>query len=148
MPHTYTNFIFHVVFATKERAPLITNELKPRLYEYLGGTIRGLDGILLEIGGIKDHIHLLIKLKPTIKFSDFMRELKANSSTWANRLTNGRVEWQNGYGAFTVGETQIEIVRRYIKNQEIHHAKLSFDDEFKDMLNRSGIDFDEKYLWR
>jgi REP element-mobilizing transposase RayT len=148
MPHTYTNFIYHVIFATKERAPFITNELKPRLYEYLGGTIRGLDGILLEIGGINDHIHLLIKLKPTIKFSDFMRELKANSSAWANRITNGSFEWQNGYGAFTVGETQIEIVRRYIRNQEIHHAKLSFDDEFKDMLNRSGIDFDEKYLWR
>jgi REP element-mobilizing transposase RayT len=77
MPHTYTNFIYHVVFAAKERFPLITNELKPRLYDYLGGTIRGLDGILLEIGGTNDHVHILIKLKPIIKFSDFMRELKA-----------------------------------------------------------------------
>jgi REP element-mobilizing transposase RayT len=91
MPHTYTNLIYRIVFATKERFPFITSELKPRLYEYLGGTIRGLGAVLLEIGGLNDHIHLLVKLKPTIKFSDFMRELKANSSAWANRITNGRV---------------------------------------------------------
>jgi len=148
MPHTYTNLIYHIVFATKERIPFITNELKPRLYEYLGGIIRGLDGVLLEIGGMSDHLHLLIKLKPTVRFSDFMRELKTNSSVWANRITNGKFEWQNGYGAFTVGKTQVEAVCRYIQNQEAHHAKTSFDDEFKDLLNRSGAEFDERYLWK
>jgi len=148
MPHTYTNLIYHIIFATKERSPFITSELKPRLYDYLGGTVRGLEGVLLEIGGTNDHIHLLIKLKPTVKFADFMRELKANSSAWANRTTNRRFEWQNGYGAFTVGETQIENVSRYIKNQEKHHSKMNFEDEFKDLLSRSGIDFDERFLWR
>jgi putative transposase len=147
MPHTYTNFIYHVVFGAKERFPLITNELKPRLYDYLGGTIRGLDGILLEIGGTNDHVHLLIKLKPTIKFSDFMRGLKTNSSAWANKITNGRFEWQDGYGAFTVAEPQVENVRRYIQNQEAHNARINFEDEFKDLLKKSGIEFDGRFLW-
>lgn len=148
MPHTYINFTYHVVFATKERFPFITKDLKPRLYDYLGGTIRGLDGILLEIGGTNDHVHLLVNLKPTTKFSDFMRELKSNSSAWANRITNGRFEWQDGYGAFTVGKSQIEGVRRYIQNQEQHHARVNFEEEFKDLLSKSGIEFDERFLWR
>ncbi len=101
MPHTYTNFLYHIVFSTKERLPLITRELKPRLYDYIGGTVRGLGGIQFEIGGVADHVHILIKFKPTLKFSDLMRELKANTSRWANKA-NGRFEWRDGYGAFTV----------------------------------------------
>lgn len=148
MPHTYTNFLYHIVFSTKERLPLINKELKPRLYDYFGGTVRGLGGIQIEIGGISDHLHILLKLKPTIKFSDFMRELKSNTSKWANEITNGRFEWQDGYGAFTIGESQIENVRRYIQNQEKHHRRISFEEEFKELLRKSGIDFDEKFLWR
>jgi putative transposase len=114
MPHTYTNLLYHIVFSTKERLPLITKEFKPRLYEYVGGTVRGLGGIQLEIGGVSDHAHILVKLKPTMGVSDFLRELKAGTSKWANDITNGRFEWQDGYGAFTVGESQVDGVRRYI----------------------------------
>jgi len=147
MPHTYTNFLYHIVFSTKERIPFIVDELKPRLYDYIGGTIRGLDGVLLEIGGMPDHVHLLTKIKPTVKFSDFMRDLKANTSKRANEITNGRFEWQDGYGAFTVGESQVESVRRYIQNQQEHHRGTSFEDEFKDLLHKSGVEYDERFLW-
>ncbi len=126
MPHTYSNLIFHLVFATKDRQPLITRELKPRLYDYLGGTVRGLGGILVEIGGIVDHVHMLVILKPTILLSDFMRELKSSSSKWANQITGGKFEWQNGYGAFTVGRSQIASVSKYIQNQENHHGRVDF----------------------
>lgn len=148
MPHTYSNLIFHIVFSTKDRRPLITTELRSRLYEYIGGTVRGLGGILIEIGGVSDHVHLLVILKPKIFLPDFMRELKSCSSKWANELTEGKFAWQNGYGAFSVGKSQIPSVQRYVRNQEVHHQKLDFRAEFIQMLESSGIEFDEQYLWR
>ena len=147
MPHTYSNLIFHLVFSTKDRKPLITPELQHRLYDYLGGTIRGLGGILVEVGGIADHVHMLVILKPTILLSDFMREMKSSSSKWANQITGGKFEWQNGYGAFTVGRSQIATVRKYIQNQETHHRIVDFRGEFVEMLNKADIDHDERYLW-
>lgn len=148
MPHTYSSLFFHIVFSTKQRFPLITSALKPRLYDYFGGTIRGLGGVLIEIGGTADHVHILINIKPTIKLSDFMREVKSSTSKWANEITDGKFEWQIGYGAFTVSVSQIDAVRRYIQNQEKHHAKMIFEDEFKNLLHLSKVEFDEKYLWR
>ena len=148
MPHTYTNLLFHVIFATKERYPFIVKDLQPRFYEYSGGTIRGLGGISLEIGGIEDHVHFLVKLKPTMNISKFLQDLKPNITNWAKREVHPKFEWQIGYGAFTIGESQIENVRRYIQNQETHHKNLSFDDEFKDLLRLANMDFDEKFLWK
>ena len=148
MPHTYSNLLFHIVFSTKDRLPLITSSLRPRLYEYMGGTIRGLGGCLIEIGGISDHVHILINIKPTARLSDFMRELKSSSSKWANEVTNGNFEWQTGYGVFTVSMSQIDAVQRYIQNQERHHVGINFEDEFKNLLHLSKTEFDEKYLWR
>lgn len=148
MPHTYTNFLYHIVFSTKERYPFIKNESKPRLYDYIGGTIRGLGGICLEIGGVDDHVHLLVKLKPTVGVPKFLQELKPNATNWAKRELHPKFEWQDGYGGFTVGESQIEGVRRYIQNQERHHKKFTYEDEFKDLLRKSKIEFDEKYLWK
>jgi hypothetical protein len=126
---------------------MITAEFRPRLYDYLGGTIRGLDGISLEIGGIEDHVHLLIKLKPTHRFSDFMRDFKSDTSVWAKKITDGNFEWQNGYAAFSVGESQVKSVRRYIQKQETHHAEVSFESEFKYLLKKSGHEVDERFLW-
>jgi putative transposase len=144
---SYTNFLFHIVFGTKGRYPFITNELKPRLHEYLGGTVRGLGGIAFEINGMNDHVHLLVKVKPTMKFSDFVRDVKANSSKWANEITNGRFAWQRRYGAFTVSESQFEIVRNYIRNQEEHHKKFDFRQEFESLLKANNIEVDE-YVWK
>jgi REP element-mobilizing transposase RayT len=148
MPHTYTNLLYHIVYSTKERYPFISKELRPRLYDYLGGTIRGLGGIALEIGGIEDHVHLLVKLKPTMAVSKFLQDLKSNTSSWGKQNLHSKFEWQDGYGAFTVGESIIKSVKRYIQNQEEHHMKFDFETEFKSLLEMSGIEFDEKYLWR
>lgn len=144
---SYTNFLYHIVFGTKGRLPLITNELKPRLHEYLGGTVRGLDGIAFEINGMNDHVHLLVKVKPTVKFSDFIRDLKANSSKRVNEISAGRFAWQRRYGAFTVSESQFEMVRDYIRNQEKHHKKFDFKQEFESLLKANNIEIDE-YLWK
>ena len=110
--------------------------------------MRGLGGILVEIGGVSDHVHILVILKPTISLADFMRELKSCSSKWANEVGGGKFEWQKGYGAFTVGKSQVPNVRRYIRNQEEHHRKVDFRAEFLDLLERAGVDHDEKDLWR
>jgi REP element-mobilizing transposase RayT len=144
---SYTNLLYHIVFATKERAPLIIAELRPLLHEYLGGTARGLGGAALAVGGIADHVHLMVKIKPTIAVSEFIKQLKANSSGWANKQTRGRFAWQSRYGAFSVSESQIEKVRAYILRQEEHHRRVPFEEEFKALLLAHRIEFDERYLW-
>ena len=144
---SYTNLLYHVVYATKERTPLITAVLRPRLHEYLGGTVRGLEGIPIEINGMSDHVHLLVKLRPTISVSELLNKLKSNSSGWAKRETKGRFSWQSRYAAFTVSESQVENVRLYIRNQEKHHHKMSFEGEYKALLREHHLDFDEAHLW-
>jgi len=145
---SHTNLIYHIVFATKERAPLITAELKPRLHQYRGGIVHGLEAIPIEINGMADHVHILAKLRPTISLSEFMSKLKSNSSGWAKRQTKGRFAWQSRFAAFTVSESQVGRVRRYIRNQEEHHRRQSFDGELKSILKANRIDFDERNLWR
>jgi putative transposase len=150
MPQSYTNLIYHIVYSTKERQPLITNDLQPRLYDYIGGMIRKRGGICLEIGGMSDHVHILAKLKPDKALSDVLRDLKANSTGWMHDVFPEMKDftWQRGYGAFTVSSSQVEKVRQYIANQEEHHKKLgSFRDEFIKLLIANEIEFDEKYLW-
>lgn len=124
MPHTYSNLWFHLVFGTKERRPHIAEAWRPRLHEYLDGTIRGLDATALEVGGVEDHVHLLVRLKPVHRIDYFLRDLKADSSGWIHKQRLSAVfTWQRGYGAFTVSESQIGNVRRYIANQEEHHRR-------------------------
>lgn len=144
---SHTNLLYHIIFATKERAPLITHALLPALHEYLGGTVRGLNGTALEVGGVADHVHLLVILPPTIAVSNFMSKLKSNSSSWAKAKTNGRFAWQDRYGAFTVSESQVKRVRDYIRNQEAHHHRATFADEYVALLRAHHIEFDETHLW-
>jgi putative transposase len=144
---SYTNFLYHIVFGTKRRLPLISKELKPELHKYLGGTVRGIGGIALEINGMADHVHLLVKLKPTIAFSDFLRDLKSNTSSWAKENGVRKFTWQRRYGAFTVSESQMQVVRQYIKNQERHHKKFDFKTEFETLLRSNGIAIDE-FVWQ
>ena len=149
MPRSYTNLIYHIVFSTRDRKPLISPDRQERLYDYIGGTIRGLGGILLAINGTSDHAHLLAKLRPDKSVSDVLRDLKSNSSGWMHSVFPAASDfsWQNGYGAFTVSASQVESVRRYIANQEQHHSKNSFEDEFVGLLRKNEIEFDVKYLW-
>ncbi len=148
MSQSFTNLIYHIVFSTKNRQPLIIGEIKPRLYEYIGGILRNKGGIALEIGGMNDHLHVLAKLRPDDSLSNVLRDLKANSSGWLHKVFPELKDfsWQNGYGAFTVSASQIEVVRRYIANQEKHHTKFTFRDEFIKLLRANKIEFDEKYL--
>jgi len=103
--------------------------------------------IAFEINGINDHVHLLVKIPPTVKFSDFLRDLKANSSKWVNESVSGKFAWQRRYGAFTVSESQFQIVRNYIRTQEEHHKKFDFKQEFESLLKANNIEID-KYLWK
>jgi len=146
---TFTKLVYHVVFSTKHRQPSIHESFQKRLYEYIGGIIRGQNGHLIEIGGIEDHIHLLANLSPTKSISDSVREIKANASKWANELSDltQRFEWQKGYGIFTVSYSQVDSVRYYIQNQQEHHKTKSFEEEYIAFLKLHQIAFDRKYLF-
>jgi REP element-mobilizing transposase RayT len=144
---SYTNLLVHIVFGTKGRLPIINAEIRPRLHSYIGATVRGLGGTALEINGIHDHVHILLKLKPTILLSDFVRDLKSNTSTWAKDNGVPKFAWQRRYGALTVSESQAADVRNYIRNQERHHKKFDFKTEFETMLASNGIPIDE-FTWQ
>jgi REP element-mobilizing transposase RayT len=149
MPSTYTNLLYHIVFSRKQRIPLITDELKEELYRYIGGIVRAEGGVLLEIGGTKDHAHLLVKFKPAVSVSEMLAKIKANSSKWVNdhKMKFRKFGWQEGYAAFTVSESQAPPVRDYIRNQEEHHRRQTYQDEVVALLQRHGIEYDPQYLW-
>jgi|ERR1051325_2839151 REP element-mobilizing transposase RayT len=148
MSDSYTNLLYHIVFSTKERRPLITPECEPRLHEYIGGIIRGVGGISLELNGTVDHIHLLAKLRPDEALSNVLRKLKANATGWMHDVFPALNEfcWQRGYGAFTVSQSNVEEVREYIRRQKQHHARISFRDEFIQFLKANGITYDERFV--
>ena len=148
MSQSYTNLLYHLIFSTKERRPIITLDYKPQLYDYIGGIIRGLGGISLGIGGVADHVHVLAKLGPTRALSDVLRDLKANASGWMHDVFPEMRDfsWQRGYGAFTVSQSNVVGVQRYIADQEDHHKRVSSRDEFIQFLKVNGIEYDERYL--
>ena len=149
MPQSFVSLHCHLVFSTKHRAPMIDDDLQSRLFEYIGGTARGLNSVLLDAGGIADHVHLLVSLNKEIALSDYMREIKAESSKWIHETFPERSEfaWQAGYGAFAVSYSQIDRVKEYIANQPEHHRKRTFQQEFVSMLKKHHIPFEEQYLW-
>ena len=143
---SHTHFLYHIVFGTKGRLPLI-GEWEPELYRYLAGIIKNHRGEAIEIGGMPDHVHLLVRLDQKTFFPDFMRELKASSSRWSRRHHDDAFAWQRRYGAFTVSESASVAVRTYIRNQKTHHRKRSFEEEYRSFLERHRIEFDERYIW-
>ena len=149
MPNTYTQLYVHVVFAVKGRANLISEQWKTRLLEYITGIIRKKNQKLMAINSVPNHLHLLIGLKPDCKLSDLMRDVKANSSRFINheKLVLGNFEWQQGFGAFSVGQSQIQRVVDYILKQEYHHRKKAFRDEYTELLKSYQVDFDSNYLF-
>ena len=148
MATTFANLLYHVVYSTKDRVPLIREDLRGPLYEYIGGIIRGEGGILLEAGGVSDHIHLLAKFKTSLAVAAMVQKIKGKSSKWVNDQPGRRerFDWQEGYGAFSVSESLVQKVRRYIKTQEEHHRKVSFKDELIAILKKNKIPYDERYL--
>jgi REP element-mobilizing transposase RayT len=148
MASSLTNLLYHIVFSTKARVPLIADDLREPLYEYIGGILRGQRGALLEIGGMPEHVHLLVKLKADVSVATAVRLVKTNSSGWINenRKIQGRFEWQAGYFGVSVSESRVADLRRYIQTQKEHHARFSFEDELKKLAQKHRIAFDEKYL--
>ena len=148
MPESYTNLLYHLVFSTKDRRPLITPDYEGRLYDYIGGTVRKLGGVSLELNGTADHVHLLTKLRPERALSEILRELKAGATGWMHDVfpTLKSFSWQRGYGAFTVSQSHVESVRRYIARQKQHHQKISFRDEFIEFLKVNAIKYDERFI--
>jgi REP element-mobilizing transposase RayT len=144
MSSTYLSLHYHLVFSTKHRASTIAAPWRERLHDYLGGTIRGLDGFPQGVGGVADHVHLLVGLKATHCLPDVLRELKKASSVWVrDEIGLKDFAWQEGYAAFTVSPPARPAIKKY---QEAHHRMQPYRDELVAMLRRAGVDFDPKYL--
>ncbi|MFN0138592.1 MAG: IS200/IS605 family transposase [Pyrinomonadaceae bacterium] len=148
MAHTYSNIVYHIVFSTKDRLPLMTKERRSELFAYIGGLVKEKNGKLLIINGMDDHVHLLVMLPATICISDAMRFIKANSSRWMKERFGKPFAWQTGFGVFSVSRSGVETVAKYIRDQEIHHRKFDFRTEFVALLNKNGVEYDPEYLWR
>ena len=147
MASTYLSLHFHLVFGTKNREPIIDAAWRPRLHEYLVGTIRGLGGIATEVGGVADHVHLLVSLRATHNLADVVRESKKASSIWVHDEIGLRpFAEQEGYAAFTISVTSCEGVGKYIRNQQEHHRHRSYREEVEEMLTKAGVAFDPRYL--
>ena len=146
MAHTFTQHHMHVVFSTKKRRKLIVKQIQERLWKYLTGICHNIDLIPVAVGGIEDHVHLLFHLPPSRALADAVRLIKTNSSKWMNE--HGKeFDWQEGYGAFAVSASKLNVVVRYIHNQEKHHRKMSFEEEYLELLRRHGIEFDPRFVF-
>ena len=148
MPQSLSKVLVHLIFSTKHREPLIGSEIRPRLHAYLVGILDHLKSPSLQTGGVADHVHILFSLGRTISQAALVEEVKKSSSKWMK--AEGGVpsfSWQAGYGAFSVGQSQTDAVARYIQNQEEHHRKVTFQEEFRKFLERYRVPYDERYVW-
>ena len=148
MGHTYTTIRLHIVFATLGRRPLILPDVQPRLWDYLGGLGKNHDIPIHAIGGIENHVHMMISAPPAIAVSKIVKTFKAYSSKWMNEgaMKGGRFAWQEGYAAFSVSQSNAEKVAEYIRRQVEHHKTHAFEDELRALLVRNGVKFEERYL--
>jgi putative transposase len=150
MGHTYTNLLTHIVFSTKDRLPYLRQERQPEVFQYMGGIVRELKGSALNINGIEDHVHMLVRLPASLSVAKAVEIVKTNSSRWSHecRVLHRTFAWQSGYAAFSVSESQTEEVSAYITRQTEHHRKVTFQEELIAFLERARISYDEQYLWR
>lgn len=149
MANTYSQIYIQVVFAVHGRDGLISSEWKEELYKYIAGIVRNHGQKLIAIGGVSDHIHILLGIKPNVALSGLVKEIKANSIRFVNekRFTKRKFHWQEGFGAFSYSISQIDDVVHYIQNQEEHHAEKSFKQEYYGFLRNFKVEFDDKYLF-
>lgn len=149
MANTYTQIYIQVVFAVSGRQNLISKDRKEEIHKYITGIVRNNSQKLIAINSMPDHIHMLIGLQPDMALSDLVRDVKANASNFINerRWARGKFSWQEGFGAFSYSHSQLDAVIRYIQNQEQHHRKRSFKDEYLEMLKKFNVVFDSKYIF-
>lgn len=147
MANTFACLTFHVIWSTKNREPFITPEIRDRLYAFIGGMVKKENGKLICIGGVEDHIHLLVSVHPSVAISSLMRAIKAKSSSFLKEISKqDSFGWQDGYGVFSVSASAVDKVMDYIKHQEEHHRVITFREEFALFLKRHQIQYEEKYL--
>jgi len=146
MSQSLANILIHIVFSTKQRQPYFSAEIGNDLYDYLAGILKNKNCHPHQIGGASDHIHILCAQSKNITLSTLIEQLKTGSSKWI-KTKNNNFYWQNGYGAFSISPAHLNAVKLYIANQLEHHRKISFQDEMRNLLNKYGIEYNEKYLW-
>jgi len=149
MAHTYAKIYIHCVFSTKNHHKTITEDLRERLWSYMGGIARQNTISILTIGGIEDHMHLFLSFPPSISISEALQRIKGGSSHWVhtNFPFRRNFGWQEGFGAFSVSPCRVEATIDYIKGQKEHHRKRTFMEEYLELLREYGIEYDERYLW-
>lgn len=148
MAGTFTNLLFHIVFSTKNRAAMIRQEIESRLHEFLGGIARDENAVALQIGGVANHVHLLVRLRADEPLAPLVRNLKSRSSAWVHGRFPGysAFAWQEGYSAFSVSGSQRDAVDRYICGQHEHHQQTTFEDELRRILDANGVEYDERFV--
>jgi putative transposase len=149
MPQSLSKVIVHIVFSTKNREPWLDSDVRPRMLAYLATICRDLDAELVHVGGVADHVHVLSTLPRTLSQAQLIAQIKKASSKWIKGLdTRYRgFFWQRGYGAFSVSPSQLEAVLRYVETQPEHHRTRTFQEEYRELLRKHGVDFDERYVW-
>ncbi len=150
MPQSLAQVYIHTIFSTKDRHPFLSEPgLRSDVHAFMSGTAKSLQCFPIQIGGVADHVHLLTTLSRTIPISEFVKEVKRVSTNWIQDRGGAyaKFHWQSGYGAFSVSKSALVEVGDYIKNQEEHHRKVGFQDEFRRFLQKHEIDYDEKYVW-
>jgi putative transposase len=149
MPQSLSRVILHIIFSTKNREPWLDANVRPRMHAYLATICRNLGADFVQSGGVADHVHIVTTLPRTVSQAQLIEQIKKASSKWIKTL-DARYRgffWQSGYGAFSVSPSQLEIVLQYIKTQPEHHRTRTFQDEYRELLRRHGVDFDEQYVW-
>lgn len=144
---TCGNVVVHLIFSTKLRKPLITSDIRSDVFAYLGGIVRELHSTALIVNGTSDHVHMLIRLRPALSIAELACVVKANSSGWIRKKGHKEFAWQAGYGVFSVSESNVAAVTKYIASQEEHHKKRSFQEEFVAFLKKNKVAYDERYIW-
>lgn len=149
MPQSLAQILVHLVFSTKNREPSLADGIRDELHAYIGGIVENQQGTLLKSGSVADHIHLLIAHPRTCAPSDLVKEIKTGSSKWLKTKSARYAEfhWQGGYGIFSISPTHRPAVEQYIGNQAEHHRQVTFQEEYRQLLNKYGIQFDERYVW-
>lgn len=147
MASTLTCALVHFIFSTKNRSPLVTAEIQPALFAFIGGICEGQGCVLRAAGAADDHVHLLISLGKETSMSSIMMHVKKDSSRWMNEREGRRFAWQDGYGAFSIGFSQVPAVRAYLAKQREHHRRVTFMEEFEGFLQRYEVDYDQRFLW-
>jgi len=150
MSNTYTQIHLQLIFAVQNRLALIQPSWKDELYRYITGIVQKHGHKLIIINGMPDHVHVLIGMRPSQSLSELLQDIKGSSSKWINekRLAPGKFQWQEGYGAFSYSKSHVSAVVNYILNQEAHHKKKTFMEEYKEILDKFGIDYDERYIFK